>query len=329
MGGGFYSSDTYHSTVGASVRSGKSMAYSSAIRSGKAEEKAHPLLDPQYVNKAGLKIRECLDNAEHPEVTPIVVGFDLTGSNAHVAAISQDKLRLLYGMLMRRGICSDPTVCVAGYGDAYCDSVPLQISQFEADNAIDEALDNMYMEGGGGGNGGETATLLWYFLNKYTKIDAVDKRGKRGYFFMIADECALDLKPGHIPEFIGDEADCDLLTAEANAERLTERWNVFVLQVDNSSARRQNAVEKYRALFGEEHVLPLDDPQNMIETIATAIGVVEETLTRADAGRVLLESGAREEAVSTALAAVEGLFKSIQPGGGLRVVAPDLALDRR
>lgn len=299
------------------MRAGRSMAYSSAIRSGAADAKAHQLLDPQYINKAGLKIRECLDSEEHPDVTPIVVSFDLTGSNAEVAAISQDKLRLLYSILLRRGICSDPAVCVAGYGDAYCDTVPLQISQFEASNAIDEALDHIYLESGGGGNNGETSTLLWYFLNKYTKVDAFDKRSKKGYFFMIADECALDLKPAHITKFIGDEADRNLLTADSNAAILQERWNVFVLQVDNMPARAQSAPAKYARLFGKEHILPLDKPKNMIETIAAAIGAVEETLTAADAAAILKESGASDDAISTALAATGDLFSaSAKDGGG-------------
>jgi hypothetical protein len=328
MGSGTYSSDVYRKTVGRAVSSGKSMAYSSAIKSGAAPEKAHELLDPLFVNKAGFKIRECFDSDEHPDVTPIIVCFDLTGSNADVAALSQDKLRLLYGMLTRRGICPDPAVCVAGYGDAYCDSVPLQISQFEASNAIDEALDNMYLESGGGGNNGETATLLWYFVNKHTKTDAYDKRGKKGYFFMIADECALDLRRDHIQKFIGEEADELLLTARANAEKLRERWNVFVLQVDNGSARAQNAPEKYAELFGREHVLPLDKPENMIETIATAIGVIEETLTASDAAKVLKESGASDDAVSTAVVAVSGLLGAISKAGSTSVSAnvPDLRL---
>ena len=329
MGGGTYSSDIYRKTIGKAVRNGKSMAYSHAIQSGTAEAKAHRLLDPQYVNKAGLKIRECRDSDEHPDVTPIVVSFDLTGSNAAVAALSQDKLRLLYGMLLRRGICSDPAVCVAGYGDAYCDTVPLQISQFEASNAIDEALDHIYLESGGGGNNGETATLLWYFVNKYSKVDAYELRGKKGYFFMIADECALDLRPEHITKFIGEKADRQSLTAEANAKELRERWNVFVLQVDNNSARNQHAPEKYAMLFEQEHVLPLDKPENMIETIATAIGAIEETLTVSDAAEILKESGASDAAISTAMTAAGNLFSSSDKTGQTTIVAniPDLNLN--
>lgn len=308
MGGGTYSSDIYRNTVGRAVRAGTSMSYSSAIRSGTATAKAHELLDPMYINRAGRKIRECLDSDEHPEVTPIIVAFDLTGSNATVAAISQDKLRLLYGILLRRGICPDPAVCVAGYGDAYCDKVPLQISQFESNNAIDEALDHIYLESGGGGNGGETATLLWYFVNKYTRIESFDARGKKGYFFMIADECALDLRPDHIRSFIGERADVRLLSAKANAAELMKSWNVFVLQVDNCSSRMQKAPAKYASLFGDEHVLPLDKPENMIETIAAAIGAVEETITARDAAQILKESGASAGAITTALTAVGNLF---------------------
>jgi hypothetical protein len=304
------------------------MAYSDSITSGRAKAEAHALLDPKKANRAGMQIRECFDSDDHPATTPIVVSFDLTGSNKDVAELSQIKLCTLFGMLQRRGICQDPVVAVVGYGDAYNDIVPLQYSQFESDNAIDTALDHMYLEGGGGGNGGETATLAWYFTNNYVVTDAFEKRGKKGYYIMIADERALNLKPHHIENFIGTaEVARENLTAEYLASKLKEKWNVFVLQVDNSSARVQNAREQYEELFGKEHVLPLTNPEDMIETICAVIGAVEETLDEGDVKHILIESGASASSADTALAAVSGLFKTEGKGGAVAVIAPDLALN--
>lgn len=321
MGGGVYREDVYRANVGRSVASGQSMAFSRSIERGERKAAAHTLLDPKGRNQAGQQIRECRDSEEHPDVTPIVVAFDLTGSNKVVAQLSQEKLPMLYNMLQSKGICADPAICVAGYGDAYCDIVPLQISQFEANNAIDTALDAMYIEGGGGGNGGETATLLWYFLNTFAEMDALNNRGKKGYFFMIADECTLRLEPGQIEHFLGREnVPAESLTVEKIAEELQKKFNVFILQVDNGSAREQGARKKYERLFGKNHVLDLVHPEHMVEALSVAIGALEGTLTESNADSVLLESGASSTAIKTALVAASKLFG--QRGEIIDAVAP-------
>ncbi len=327
MAKGSYSADVHKRTIGASALRGNTMSYSKSVLEGDLPLQVHALLDPKGKNAKGVQIRECFDSAEYPNTTPVVVSFDLTGSNKTVAALSQVKLCTLFGILQRRGICQDPAVAVVGYGDAYCDKLPLQYSQFESDNAIDTALDKMVLEGCGGGNGGETATLAWYFTNEYVSIDSYNKRGKKGYFIMIADERALDLKPQHVERFIGPtEASAEQLTAEYLAKKLQEKWNVFVLHVDNSSARIQNAKEQYVSLFGEEHVLDLTRPEDMVETICAVVGALEETLDASDVERVLVESGASSTSASTALAAVSGLFKTTDKGGAVAVTAPDLSL---
>ncbi len=327
MAKGTYSEDVHKRTIGAAAATGSTMSYSRSVLSGSLPLKVHPLLDPKGKNTAGVQIRECFDSDEYPNTTPVIVSFDLTGSNKTVAEISQVKLCTLFGILQRRGICQDPAVAVVGYGDAYCDKLPLQFSQFESDNAIDTALDKMVLEGNGGGNGGETATLAWYFTNVFVVTDSFNKRGKKGYYIMIADERALDLKPQHIVRFIGPtEAAEKQLTAEYLAEKLQEKWNVFVLHVDNSSARAQNAKAQYVSLFGEEHVLDLTVPEDMVETICAVIGAMEETLDASDVERVLVESGSSSTSASTALAAVSVLFKTTGKGGAATVTAPDLSL---
>lgn len=325
---GVYSTDTYKKTVGKKVSSGTSMQYSDRIKRGELPAKAHPLLDPKGVNRAGLQIRECLESPEHPDAVAIVAGFDLTGSNAVAAELSQEKLGILYGMLQRKGICVDPQVAVVGYGDATYDKVPLQFSQFESDNAIDAALDVMYMEKGGGGNGGESPALLWYFINNYVVTDAWVKHKKKGYFFMIADEYTHQLTAYQVRKFIGGEIDDSMneeLTTEKLAKQLQEKWHVFILHINNSVAQEQNARENYEALFGAEHVIPLNNPENMIETICVTIGAIEETLTAADAESVLIESGASKEVASVAVTAVSGLFKS-NKDSLVEVAAPNLNL---
>ena len=276
MGYGSYSAATYSSNIGAKIASGTTFAYDTKVRST-GTYKAHDILDPKKLNKAGVNIREARDSADHPNTTPVSIGLDVTGSMASTPRIVQQSLSKLFGLLVRKGYCQDPTLQISAYGDAFGDRVPLQVSQFESDNNLDTALDNLFLEGNGGGNGGETATLLWYYLNNHVVTDAWEKRGKKGYFFLIADEIALDLRPEQVKEFIGVEESPspDLLTAEHLAKQLKDKWEVFVLLLNNGTAYRQRSKEFYTKLFGAQRIIILEDDTTVSETIGAVVGRME------------------------------------------------------
>lgn len=275
MGGGSWSTTSYAATTGAKIKAGTTFSYDSTVRST-GVYKAHKLLDPTRKNAAGLNIREARDSADHPNSLPIVVGFDVTGSMGNVPRVTQEKLGGLFELLVRKGYCEDPALAISAYGDAYCDRIPLQISQFESSNVLEEPLDSLTLEGGGGGNSGETQTLLWYYLVKHTATDAWEKRGKKGYLFVIADEVPLDLRESHVKEFIGDEdVDRELLTAKALANAVQERWDTYILLVNNSTAAWQDSENVYTKLFGRGHVIIVQDPNAITETIGAAIGRLE------------------------------------------------------
>lgn len=278
MGGGTYSEALYTQNTARKINTGANFGWDRTVRST-GVYKAHELVDPKKLNTAGKNIREALDNTDHPITLPIVVGLDSTGSMANTPRIVQKRLADLFGILVRKGYAGDafPQIAVSSYGDAECDRVPLQISQFEADNRIDDALDTLYLEGGGGGNGGETASLLWYYLANNTEIDSYKKRGKKGYFFMIADEIAHDLTPEEIKTFIGTEEPPtqENLTAAHLAQKVQETWDVYVMLVNNGSAKNQGSQKFYEKLFGTDHVLIVENDETIVETIAAAIGRLE------------------------------------------------------
>lgn len=278
MGFGSYSTANFAASTGAKIASGTTFGYDRTARStGKYE--AHTSLDPKKKNAEGKNLREARDR-DGEDSLPLVIGFDSTGSMANSPRIIQEKLANLFGLLIRKGYTGDlnPQISIASIGDAYCDRVPLQISQFESDNKIDDNLDNLFLEGGGGGNGGETATLLWYYMNKHVATDAWDKRGKKGYLFIIADEIALDLKPEHITQFIGVDGEAPAerdLTAVKLAKELQEKWEVFILLIDNSSAHWQGSQKFYTGLFGAKNVIILENDETVSETIGAVIGRME------------------------------------------------------
>lgn len=277
MGGGYWNASTYDSTTRSKIAAGTSFGYDSTARST-GVLKAHESLDPSKRDANGELIRESRDSVEHPNSVPIVVGFDATGSMGNIPRVAQKNLAKLFQLILDKGYVTDPQISITAYGDAYTDRVPLQLSQFESDNRIDTNLDNLFLEGGGGGNGGETQSLLWYFLANHVVTDAFEKRGKRGYLFIIADEVALDLKADHVMKALNvtrDEVNSADLTIAGVVNHLKEKWDTYIILEDNWSAKTQGSRKFYTDLFGADHIIEAEGYENIAEVIGGALGYLE------------------------------------------------------
>lgn len=328
MGSGTYSAAAYTAGVGARAKAGQSFGYDRTVRTTR-NYKAHDLVDPQKLNTAGKNIREAFDNADHPVTLPIIVGFDATGSMAGTPRTVQTKLTNLFGLLVRKGYTGEayPQISVADYGDVRTDHVPLQISQFEADNRVDEALDSLFLEGNGGGNNAESASLLWYYINNHVETDAWKKRNKKGYFFMIADEVTHDLHAADVEKIVGDTGAGDTpLGYKALASKLQERWEVFILLVNNSTAKYQGSEKFYSELFGKDNVIILENDETVAETIGAVIGKLEnDDLDEAELLEDLSENSNQALAARTvkAVAHLGGTGTSVNVASSNIAVAED------
>lgn len=331
MGGGGWSPTTYAATTRSKIASGTTFGYTDSTRTKSWQDwKAHEDLDPKLKAGpsspfAGETVRESRDNAEHPLSVPIATIFDATGSMGSVPRVTQEKLGGLFGLLLRQGYVTDPQIMIGAYGDAYVDRVPLQISQFESDNRIDENLDKLFLEGGGGGNGGETLSMALYYLAYHTATDAWDKRQKKGYAFIVADEVSLGLTPEQVKEYIGDDQPMGGLDMESIVKAVSEKWDVYILLIDNMSAKIQGSEAFYKKLLGDKHVLVVEDPESVTETIALAIGALEGNVDLDDGSAEddLKSTGSTDVAIRSAMGATSHL-KNL--GGGL-VTQGSLDLD--
>lgn len=214
---------------------------------------------------------------------PIAVLFDETGSMGHVPTVLQTKLAELFGLLLRKGYVEDPQLLVGAYGDTEVDSTPVQIGQFESDNRADETLDNLYLEGAGGGNHGESPHAAWWFLGSYAELDSLDKRGKKGYLFTVGDEVPLEvLRASDIKRHIPDATIQADLTREECLEIARQKFEVYHVVINNYAAAGQHSVDVYTKLLGSDHVIVLQDEEAVADTIAVAIGLAEGTLDSVD-----------------------------------------------
>ena len=200
----------------------------------------------------GVAFRESCDSEEHPNSTPIIIGLDVTGSMSSVLETVSKRLGDTITEILKRNPVSDPQVMFAAFGDAVYDSSPLQVTQFESDIRIAEQLNDIYFEKGGGGNGGESYALPWYFAARHTKIDSFDKHGKKGFIFTVGDECCLDvLTKDQIKEFIGDDVQADITAAEILSE-VSRKYEVYHLIVD--PVAYQDPQKSWKDLLGRNCV---------------------------------------------------------------------------
>lgn len=209
-----------------------------------------PSLNPYKV-----KYRESCDSMDNPASTAIIFGLDVTGSMGYLSeTIAKGALNRTMLEIYEKEPVTNPHIMFQAIGDSKTDEAPLQITQFEADIRIAEQLLDVYFEGRGGGNGGESYLLSWYFADKHTKIDCYDKRREKGFIFTIGDErCHEALTKGEIKRVFGDFALRDE-TAKALYEKASGRYEIFHIVMKAGSYKNQKSGEGWRELIGSRAV---------------------------------------------------------------------------
>lgn len=295
MGSGTWSTDVYD----AATRYRRKTGASAFSYSDGGARTVHADLDPKGA------FRESRDSAEHPHSLAIAVLFDVTGSMGRVPRTLQAKLPQLLGLLQRKGYARDPQIMFGAIGDATCDRAPLQVGQFESDNRMDDDLGRIVLEGGGGGQMTESYELAMYFMARRTGTDCWDKRGRRGYLFIIGDEMAYPrVKARELRKVLGEVGAEDVPLAQMVSE-VRRRWDTYhLLPTGAAHARDSRVLAFWRDLLGQQ-ALELDDLDAACETIALTIGLGEEAVDLDRGIADLAEMGsASTGTVSKALAQV-------------------------
>ncbi|MCZ7421591.1 MULTISPECIES: hypothetical protein [Micromonospora] len=297
MGSGAWSTDVYD----AADRYRRATGTSAFSYSDSGARVVHPALDPRGA------VRESRDSAEHPRSTPVAVLFDVTGSMGHVPRVLQAKLPQLLGLLLRQGYARDPQIMFGAIGDATCDRVPLQVGQFESDNRMDDDLGRIVLEGGGGGQMRESYELALYFMARHTVTDSWEKRGRRGYLFVIGDELAYPrVKSGEVARLIGDDLREDVPMRQI-VDEVTRRWDTYyLLPAGSHYSGNRRVLDFWRDLLGQQ-ALELDDLAAVCETIALTVGLGEQAIDLDQGLRDLDRAGSSATGtVSKALARLGG-----------------------
>lgn len=260
MGGGSYSYDTSVARADA--------VYKSMDRS---EVFTSTSLNPQMDIKN--KVRECVDSEEHPNAFPIIIGLDVTGSMGRIPyELITNTLPQIMKKIMDEGV-KDPQVCFLGIGDSRSDSAPLQVGQFESsDELMEKWLKLVYLEGHGGGNGGEDYGLAWYFAARHTSVDSFKKHGRKGVIITIGDEPVhMTISRNSIKELFGS-AEADVNVASI-LEEVKSEWDVYHINIPDYSGGKAITKNCWNKLLNDK-VLHIESASKE----AIADGIVDAIL---------------------------------------------------
>jgi hypothetical protein len=263
------------------------------------QRECHPKMNPK-----GVKFRESRDSAAHPNSLSIIFALDVSGSMGSIPdLLARQKLPSFMKAMLDAGI-PDPQVMFMAVGNAYADSAPLQVGQFESsEQQMDQWLTWMYLEGGGGGVG-ETYELAMYFAAKHTAMDCVEKRKKKGYFIMTGDEPAFEhVSKKHIRDVIGDSQGADIPLPEA-IRMLEKSFHPFFLIPDQG--RRGNCEDFWRKYLGDR-VICMNSPADTCDVAAGLVALTEGAVSNVDA------IASRLRAAGSSASSVKGVISALEP----------------
>ena len=251
-------------------------------------------------------LRESVASDANPQPTPIILGLDETGSMGYLAEAMRKGLGPCFGQMLGRmtasSLVADPSMLACAIGDMDCDRAPIQITQFENDPVVlGRQIEDLYLEGGGGGNSHESYLGPLYFAAQRTNCEAFSGRSPRkGFVFTMGDEePQMLLTRSQVRTFFGDNIERDL-TAEELIAAVQRNWHYFHLLVEEGSYYRSNPHQtawKWNNLIGQ-NALRLTDHSRMAEVI---VSTIEHVAGRDSADIVASWSGSTSLAVSHAL----------------------------
>lgn len=235
-----------------------------------------------HLNPYGVTYRESCDSLDNPASTAIIVGLDVTGSMGYLSEhIAKGALNRTMLEIYDKNPVTNPHIMFQAIGDSRSDEAPLQTTQFEADIRIAEQLLDVYFEGRGGGNGGESYLLSWYFAAKHTKIDCYEKRHEKGFLFTIGDECChRTLTPKEILRVFGDKDVKRECSAGELFDEASEKYEIFHIVMKAGAYNYQHSGKDWRDLIGSRAIELDPDDLDILPEIFVSLMQYTRGLTR-------------------------------------------------
>lgn len=224
------------------------------------------------MNPYGVTLREARDSEEHPNSFPIILALDVTGSMGFIPYwLVKTGFPALMNKIITAGI-KDPQLLFMGIGDHINDQAPLQIGQFESsDEKLDYWLTNLWLEGKGGGNDGESYLLAWLFASRYTFTDQFEKRKKKGILITIGDEPTLKNLPSYYQKKILGTGQFSDVSASELLNEVRKKYEVYHLHMlEGLNGEKKSVQNDWKELMGE-NVIFVKDQEDVAQIIADLV----------------------------------------------------------
>lgn len=228
--------------------------------------RCHPLMNP-----LGVGTRECRDSPDNPASLGIVFVLDVTGSMGCVPQRLATQTLPSFMQTLLDARVANPEVCFMAVGQAGVDSAPLQVGQFESTAAlIDQWLTYLCLEGGGKGQH-ESYELALYFAARHTRLDSVEKRGRRAFMFITADVAPNPaVSRREVERIIGDRLEADLPIRDL-IEEIQRSYEPFILLAPHAALTIDRG---WRDLFGDR-VVRLRDMEDAAFVAAGLVALLQ------------------------------------------------------
>lgn len=204
--------------------------------------------------------------------TPLIVAVDVTGSMSNWPFEIFDRLPLLYNTLVQYR--EDLEICFAAIGDAGADRWPLQVSSFAKGYDLEQQLNALYGEGGGGDAPESYGLFAYWVLNHVRTPNA------QSPFLIVFGDAPMHptIPRAQIRRLLGAAGDppdgglWNRLLGSANGDldalgtwkQVALSWNTWFLR--RPTGRRGDEVDvQWAHAIGSEHVFHIDDEQRAVD----------------------------------------------------------------
>ena len=231
----------------------------------RSAQRVHEMLAPwEMVNGR----RECRPSTTHPDPTPIIVAFDVTGSMLSCPKVLQGKLGTMIDDLRGVAGVASPQVLIAAFDDAYAAEArkSLQVGQFEPGEEMAKDLSKVWLTNNGGGSGEESSDLVIHFAAHHTDIAACSRKG---FLFIFTDEMAYTRRNERIlHDVFGPNTPVQDLAQ--TVELALAKYEIFVLTPTGTSNYNEPWLSRFwNDLLPGRHLL-IGDAEHA-NTVVTAI----------------------------------------------------------
>jgi hypothetical protein len=221
-------------------------------------------------------MRECRSSDLFPNPRPIILMVDGTGSMGFVSAEIIKKLYKVPDIIHDNTTALQPSIAVGVIGDLhYKEKAPLQLSQFENDaESMIKSLQDLWLEGKGGGNNGEDYGLAYLAAANHTVFDY---KGK-GILFTMGDECYLPTLPFEgLNETFGFsfQKNLDVKELLVEAQKKYEVFHIVISKKANVSNGGEEEIKQWTDLLNER-CLVIDDINALPDLIAVTVGLLSD-----------------------------------------------------